>query len=86
MTPDVIGAWSTALVAILGAVTALIVALRGILIELKKNTAAAEQAAEVGQNTHDLVNTQAAQTDRALRAAGIPVPPAEGTNHGTKGN
>jgi len=81
MQPDQIAAYSTALVAVIGAITALVVALRGIMTELKKNTAAAVTAAEVGQDTHDIVNSQRdaaiaqqTRTDNALRAAGIDIP------------
>jgi hypothetical protein len=75
LTPDQIAAYATALVAVIGAITTLIVTLRSLMVELKKNTAATVQAAEIGQDTHD-----------ALQAAGIPVPPPanpEGTKNGT---
>ena len=81
MTPDVIAAYSTAIVAVIGAVTALILAIRPILMELRKNTAISQKAAKVGEETHRMVNSQReagieqqTRTDNALRAAGIPIP------------
>lgn len=88
MDPATITAMSAAIVAVIGAVTALIVALRPILLELRKNTAVtvqaasdAQDAAEIGQEVHDMVNSQRdaavkqqTRTDNALRAAGIPIP------------
>lgn len=88
MDPATITAMSAAIVAVIGAITALIVAIRPILLELRKNTAVtvqaasdAQDAAEVSQQTHDMVNSQReaavkqqTRTDNALRAAGIPIP------------
>lgn len=65
MDPATITAISAAIVAVIGAFTALIVAIRPILSELRKNTAVTVQtandvqdAAETIHETHELVNKQ----------------------------
>jgi hypothetical protein len=79
--PETITALAAAVVAILAATSAFLVTASKILAELRKNTRATVAAAEVGQETHAIVNSQReaaeaqqARSDNRMRDAGVPLP------------
>lgn len=79
--PETITALAGAIVAILAALSAFLVGVSKILTELRKNTAATEHAAEVGEDTHKMVNAQreaaVAQQTRSntrMREGGVSLP------------
>jgi hypothetical protein len=78
MNADTVTAISAAIVAVIGAVTALIVAFRPmlteILTELHKNTKVTEDTHIIVNSAKDAATEQQTRTDNALRAAGIPIP------------
>jgi hypothetical protein len=81
---EAITAIGAALVAVVGAVTAMMIALRPlaeILVELKKNRAELVKNTKVTEETHVMINSQhdaavaqQTRTDNALRAAGVLIP------------
>lgn len=65
--PQIVAAYTAAIVAVLGAITTLILAVRPI----KKQVSEVHQLVN---SQHDAAIAQQTRTDNALRAAGIPIP------------
>lgn len=74
MTADQITAIASAIVAVLGAVTAFIVALRPIRKELEKNTKVTEETHVLVNSKHDALVDQQTKAENRLRENGIPLP------------